>query len=768
VLMYETREERDALFRAPAYGKYSEVKLLNTKPSGFGWAVLVKDTLEFDCLKVAKLPNRAETTQELREEAKILLKIKQYLKDRNLIEIYAVERYVIDWGGRQEERWFIVLEYGGSDLRSRLGRLGVLARPGAEDEYVYRGGAPLPIDDVLDIGLQATRGLRALHDFEESPGQRIVHRDIKPENLLIDDKGTVRLTDFGISKIVDRLSQSMTVAGTQPYIDPECVRGKLTSASDMYSLGIVLYEMATGRFPFSTYRERFLKMPEPPEKYNPAVPAGLSAVIMRAMWWDPYAGPGKEDAQRYPNVGEMLKDLQRCYSRIHPVPARYEPTQGRDAKPTLFRDRRTDADVRVFLYDTQRPASCVGRLSAACALADPRVLSPSEVFETEETVGVVVPLLPGGEACPTLTYVSGAVPVPPPSPARSAPSHALPVVVAGRQIYDFLPRLVTLCRQLGRLHRYGVYHGLLAPANISWDGTGWVIDQVWLGQLAGLTPAADTLARTGVEAAYLAPETLRWESPPTLATDIYGLGAILYWCLTGTPPVDPVDALAAVRGGPLPPFRAGGSIRDRAPSSSRRLRDIVVKALQPDPAQRQRSLDELERELAACRWPDDVVATLLEDAREDGRQGLFVEAYEAIDAAQKLAPGSPEVHHARAEVYFWQGEYKAAYQENRAALDIEPTASVCFLHGQCLMAMGRYEQAEDCIREGLEKENSSRGQHLLARCLEKNGQLRKALRQYEDAIQYARLKENDLHQVALIEADKSNLMIRMSDGGAKS
>src|SRR4051794_8121338 len=217
--MYESKKERDALFELT--GKYSEVKLLNEKASGFGWAVLVQDNLEDNQLKVVKLPNREEATRELLVEAKILTKIARHLNHPNLIHLESVERYVIEWNQKKEERYFVVLEYGGKDLRKRLGSLGIRRGDNNQEEYCYHGGKPLPLDELLALALQVADGLRALHDFEEAPGLHIVHRDIKPENILVDDRGVARVTDFGISKIVERLTQTITVAGTLPYLAPE-------------------------------------------------------------------------------------------------------------------------------------------------------------------------------------------------------------------------------------------------------------------------------------------------------------------------------------------------------------------------------------------------------------------------------------------------------------------------------------------------------------------------------------------------------------------
>jgi serine/threonine protein kinase len=311
--MYETREEREALFSA--VGRYAEVGLLNERATGFGWAVLVRDAFEDNKLKVVKLPDRESATRELLAEASILSKLARDLRHPNLIALSAVEHCEIEWCGRREDRWFVVLEYGGRNLRSRLGALRLRHQNG-RDEYCYEEGAALPLEEVLHIATQAAEGLRALHQFEEAPGRGIVHRDIKPENILIDEGGVVRLADFGLSRVVERLTESTSVAGSPLYMAPESSRGRITAASDVYSLGMVLYEMATGRFPFSCPEDRFYVMPQAPHQVNPGVPVGLSDVILRALWWDPQAGRGEEEAHRYKGAAEMLADLRRCHGRL--------------------------------------------------------------------------------------------------------------------------------------------------------------------------------------------------------------------------------------------------------------------------------------------------------------------------------------------------------------------------------------------------------------------------------------------------------------------
>src|SRR4029079_19475645 len=109
--MYETKTERDALFSAS--GKYTEVQMLNESPTGFGWAVLMHDIFNKPC--VAKLPNSEAATFEMRNEAEILAKIRE-LEHPNLVQLRDVERCQLNWHGNQDERLFIILQYGGKNL----------------------------------------------------------------------------------------------------------------------------------------------------------------------------------------------------------------------------------------------------------------------------------------------------------------------------------------------------------------------------------------------------------------------------------------------------------------------------------------------------------------------------------------------------------------------------------------------------------------------------------------------------------------------------
>jgi tetratricopeptide (TPR) repeat protein len=170
---------------------------------------------------------------------------------------------------------------------------------------------PLSPAEVVDIGIQAAQAL------EEAHRAGVVHRDIKPQNIIITPRGQLKVLDFGIAKIahdladaptMERLTVEGTTIGTPGYMSPEQLCGRESDArSDIFSLGVVLYECATGRFAFA--RGSFIEVamrvindtPPPPSEINPAVPAALDAIIARAM--------AKDRAARYESARSLRADL---------------------------------------------------------------------------------------------------------------------------------------------------------------------------------------------------------------------------------------------------------------------------------------------------------------------------------------------------------------------------------------------------------------------------------------------------------------------------
>jgi len=182
------------------------------------------------------------------------------------------------------------------------------------DAKLARGS--LPPAEVVRLGVQLAEGLAAAHE------QGIVHRDLKPGNLRLTTDGRLKILDFGLAQIMpqasaDGLTETLTKAqetsGTLPYMSPEQLSGEVVDArSDIWAAGAVLYEMATGKRPFSQPVPALMinailnQAPEPPRKVNPAVPAGLDAVIVRALT--------RDRALRYPTAGDLGADLERTLS----------------------------------------------------------------------------------------------------------------------------------------------------------------------------------------------------------------------------------------------------------------------------------------------------------------------------------------------------------------------------------------------------------------------------------------------------------------------
>jgi beta-lactam-binding protein with PASTA domain len=176
-------------------------------------------------------------------------------------------------------------------------------------EYVEGSSLKDLIGRGLNAGeaIEVTRQLLTAARFAHAHG--IVHRDLKPLNVLIDREGRLRVTDFGIARAgASEITQTGSVMGTAQYFSPEQAQGlDVTPASDLYSIGIILYEALTGRVPFegdsavSVALKQVSEQPVPPSRINPAVPPALDAVVMRALAKDP--------ANRFATADEFLAAL---------------------------------------------------------------------------------------------------------------------------------------------------------------------------------------------------------------------------------------------------------------------------------------------------------------------------------------------------------------------------------------------------------------------------------------------------------------------------
>ena len=241
---------------------------------------------------------------------------------------------VYDWG-KDGDTYFIVMEYlRGTDLKSGIRKHGAL-----------------DCKKVAQIGSQLAQALSVAHKHD------IIHRDIKPQNSMVQPDGNIKVMDFGIARAKNsHLTQDNSVLGTAHYVSPEQTQGKeLGPTTDIYSLGIVMYESATGQVPFkgddaiSVALKQVNEQPMPPSQLNPNVDPSLEAIILKCMQKDPAARFQTADelnrALRDYLAGRLAAVAGATAAMTSPIAAgvtnRLEPGEGATAvSPRIQRDNR--------------------------------------------------------------------------------------------------------------------------------------------------------------------------------------------------------------------------------------------------------------------------------------------------------------------------------------------------------------------------------------------------------------------------------------------
>jgi serine/threonine-protein kinase len=209
---------------------------------------------------------------------------------------------------------------------------------GSSIEEMVRSGR-LDLDTAVDLAIQIAEGLQAAH------AQRIIHRDIKSANVMVTNVGGARITDFGLARLPDRtrLTQENSAVGTVSYMSPEQLQGKeIDKQTDIWSLGVVLYEMLAGRLPFRGSRDTAViysivnEEPEPLRNLRPDTPAVLETIVKKAM--------AKNWEKRYLNANELLADLRSIQTAM----------QKGEAMPAASKSKATASRIG---------ANIVGRIS---------------------------------------------------------------------------------------------------------------------------------------------------------------------------------------------------------------------------------------------------------------------------------------------------------------------------------------------------------------------------------------------------------------------
>ena len=280
------------------------------------------------------------------------------LNHPNIVSIYDV--------GKQDDTHYIVMEFiDGITLK----------------EYISNRGV-LPWNEAINIGIQICSAIEQAHK------NFIVHRDIKPHNILITKEGIAKVTDFGIARAVTSATITMvgSTIGSVHYFSPEQARGGFTDEkSDLYSLGITLYEMVTGKVPFdgespvAIALKHIQEKPEKPAVINPSIPKGVNDLILKAM--------KKDQNLRYQNASDMLSDLQRTLAEpnakingsnaVEELPTRKMQAVGADVE---IQDKSDDGDEAYMEEEDTSTKKKRDRLSTWLGIATGLVINGLIVF----------------------------------------------------------------------------------------------------------------------------------------------------------------------------------------------------------------------------------------------------------------------------------------------------------------------------------------------------------------------------------------------------
>lgn len=261
-------------------GRYEIHELLGV--GGMAYVYKAYDNIEkrWVAIKILKeeLAGNSDFLRRFRNESKAIA----VLSHPNIVKVYDVS-----FGDRIQ---YIVMEYiDGITLKQYIEQQG---------EIKWR--------EALYFTVQILRALQHAHE------KGIIHRDIKPQNIMLLEDGTIKVTDFGIARFSRAETQTMTdkAIGSVHYIAPEQARGGyINDKADIYSVGVMLYEMLTGQLPFvadNAVSVAIMQMqaePTPPSRINPSIPKGLEEITMHAM--------EKNPAQRFPSAADMLEDVER-------------------------------------------------------------------------------------------------------------------------------------------------------------------------------------------------------------------------------------------------------------------------------------------------------------------------------------------------------------------------------------------------------------------------------------------------------------------------
>lgn len=256
-------------FRGQTVGKYRILSPLGS--GGFGSVYLAEDSW-IDKKVAIKVPHRQNLDfGELVREPRLLAS----LSHPNIVTVLTAEK--------QDDVFFIVMEYV----------------PGETLEALIEREGTLDLTRALDFTCQIANAMDHAHR------QGIIHRDLRPGNVLVTEQGMCKVADFGTSRFLEIAAHGTTVIGSPPYMAPEQFQGKAVFASDIYSLGVTMYQMFTGVLPYNTPMpgdlEKLMRgeLASPPKLKNPKLPKAISDIVMKAI--------AADISQRYQRAADLLE-----------------------------------------------------------------------------------------------------------------------------------------------------------------------------------------------------------------------------------------------------------------------------------------------------------------------------------------------------------------------------------------------------------------------------------------------------------------------------